>query len=129
MKASRIRSLTSGLLLAIGCAGAFACGVCVEDKMAATYDDAVVQKAAGKKHLVVFCDVTGHASAEQLMAATRGVPGIDPDSVRASAQPAALSFSVDPAKQTPEGAVSLVAQRAGAGAGVELLKTLFPKTR
>ena len=39
-----------------------ACGVCAEDKMAATYDHAVVQRAAAQKRLVVYCDVQGHVA-------------------------------------------------------------------
>ncbi|UXY14976.1 hypothetical protein N8I74_16900 [Chitiniphilus purpureus] len=105
---------------------AMACGVCVEDRMAATYDDAVVRQAASRRHWVVFCEVKGVVSAEQLRAAAQAVPGVDPRSIRTSLQPAALSFSLDPARQTPEGAVDLIATQAGRHVQVELLKTMAP---
>lgn len=108
---------------------AFGCGACIEDKMAATYDDAVVQKAAAKQHLVVFCDVKGPLSADLLVSAVKGVPGVDPTSVRTSTEPAALSFALDPSKVTPEEAVAETSRRVGRGGTVELIKTMSPSPK
>ena len=45
-------AILSALLAAAG--SAYACGVCVEDKMAAAYDHAIVTKALAQKHHVAF---------------------------------------------------------------------------
>jgi hypothetical protein len=87
-----------------------ACGVCVEDKVAATYDHGVVVRAAASGDVMVFCEVTGPLDTPRLKEAVRRVRGVKPQSVRVSAQPAALSFAVDPKLQSPQTAV-LAAQR------------------
>ena len=86
--------------------GAWACGACVEDKIAATYDHAVVQGAATQGRVVVFCELKGPIQASSIRKAAAGVRGLDPGSVRVSANPGALSFVVDPARQSPEAAVA-----------------------
>lgn len=94
---------------------ALACGVCIEDRVAATYDHAVVIKAAADHRVMVFAAVDGHGPATALAAsagrAARQVAGIDRASVRSAAEPAAaVSFALDPRAQTPEGAISAIAQ-------------------
>ncbi|WP_157359996.1 hypothetical protein [Caldimonas brevitalea] len=106
---------------------AFGCGVCVEDKMAATYDHDVVQRAAAQKRLVVFCNVKGVVKPEQMLQAAKSIPGVDADTVRASAQPMALSFALDPGVQTPERAVARVAALLGPTTEVSLIRTLSPR--
>lgn len=108
-------------------AAAVACGVCVEDKMAATYDFTVVQKAAARRHIVVFCDVRGRLSQEALRSAAQKVPGVQSETVRTSAEPLALSFVIDPARQTPEAAVARVAATLGPPVEVELIRTVAPR--
>jgi len=85
--------------------GAWACGACVEDKIAATYDYAVVQRAAAQGRVVVFCELKGPVQVAKLRKATAGVSGVDPASVRISDNPAALSFVLNPARQSPKAAV------------------------
>jgi hypothetical protein len=96
---------------------ALACGVCVEDKVAATYDHAVVQRAAARGQVVVFCEIVGPVDAARIRKAARSVAALDADSVRVSEVPAAISFVVD-AKQSPQAAASAI-QR-GLAKGIEL---------
>ena len=91
-------------------AASLACGACVEDKIAATYDHGVVEQAVANGDVIVFCEITGSLDAQRLMQTTRRVHGIKPKSVRVSAQPPALSFAVDPNVRSPQAAVD-AAQR------------------
>jgi hypothetical protein len=98
------------LLLALA-TGASACGACVEDKVAATYDHAVVQGAAAHGRVVVFCELKGPIQPATIRKAAAGVRGLEPASVRISGNPGALSFVLDPARQTPKAAVAVLQQR------------------
>jgi phage protein D len=94
---------------------AMACGVCIEDRVAATYDYAVVTKAAAERKVMVFAAVDGQGTAKALAAnaqrAAGKVAGVDRASVRSAAEPAAaLSFALDPRAQTPEAALGAIAQ-------------------
>jgi hypothetical protein len=99
------------LIAAAGFAGAgaaAACGVCIEDKIAATYDHAVIQRAIGRHQQVVFVAIEGPVAASVeawLAAAARTVPGVEAGSVRTSASPPAFSFAIDGA-QAPEAALA-----------------------
>ena len=92
------------LLVLAGCllAGpALACGVCVEDKIAAVYDHAAVQKAVAEKRTVVFFAIDGkliqgERSRLAIAAAARAAPGVDPSSVRVSTELASLALAYDP---------------------------------
>jgi len=74
---------------------AMACGACIEDKMAATYDYQVTQQAAARHLAVVYCDVQGQVDAQVLLQAAKQVPGLDASTVRTSREPAAMSFALD----------------------------------
>ena len=78
----------------------------MEDKIAATYDHAVVQGAAAQGRVVVFCELKGPIQASKIRKAAAGVRGLDPASVRISGEPGALSFVLDPARQSPKAAVA-----------------------
>lgn len=107
--------------LAITCASlpiaASACGVCIEDKVAATYDHAVITRAVADRHVVVFAAIEGSADAGSLAAdaqrAARGLRGVDRASVRSAADPVALSFAIDPKLHTPEQAIAAIEKRSG----------------
>ncbi len=88
---------------------ASACGACIEDKMAATYDYDVVQKAHARQHTVVFCDVQDRIAPEKLRQAVASTKGIDSGSIRISSEPAALSFALDTRRQSPAAAVAAIA--------------------
>ena len=96
-------------------AQSLACGVCVEDKVAATYDHAVVMRAGALHHLVVFGEIGGavdiKAVTASIPAATKRVQGIDRGTVRTSASPPAFSFALDPAAQAPDAAVAELQKR------------------
>ena len=73
------------LLLAIAApAAVWACGVCIEDKVAATYDHAVVQRAAATGKAMVYCEIHGSLDTRRWQGAARQVRGLDPASVRVS---------------------------------------------
>jgi hypothetical protein len=109
---------------------AHACGVCIDDKVAAAYDHAVVTGAAGRGHVVVFAEVHGPRAASDRMgaarAAARRVPGIAAESVRTSQELAALSFALDPRVRSPQAALAAVeaAARPPGALRLELLKVL-----
>src|SRR3982750_3586408 len=93
-----MRALITAALLAAMTA-ALACGYCVEDKIAATYDHAVVTQAFARKHSVVFLHVDGAApSRAALERAAYSAPGVDAGSVRVAADLLTVSFAYDPAK-------------------------------
>jgi len=91
---------------------AAACGVCIEDKVAITYDHAVVVRALAERHIIVFIGVDGVGDPATLVKDARRtaerVRGVDRSSVRAAASPAALSFALDPTMQTPKSAVETI---------------------
>jgi hypothetical protein len=86
-----------------------ACGVCNEDKVAATYDHAVVRRATLQGRVVVFCEVRGTFDSRQLKAAASRITGIDAVSLRTSTNPATVSFALDGSARNRTG------DRAGAG--------------
>jgi len=104
---------------------AWACGVCIEDKVAATYDHEVVVRAAASGKVMVFCEVAGPLDAGRLRSAARKVPGVDPASLRTSAQPAAVSFALD-ARQSPQAAVSAMQRGISPDMHVAIVKVIAP---
>lgn len=102
----RFRSNHAALLLALVAPSVWACGVCVEDKVAATYDHAVVQRAAARGQAMVYCAVDGPLDTGRWRDAARRLRGVDPASVRVAAQPAAISFALDVSRQSPQAAAA-----------------------
>lgn len=94
-----------------------ACGACDEDKVAATYDHAIVTRAAAKHQLVVFGAIDGAVDARavgaKIAAAAQHVKGVARGSVHTSVEPAAVSFVLDPRVQTPEAAMAEFERRLG----------------
>ena len=84
-----------------------ACGVCVEDKVAATYDHAVIERAAANRQQVVFVAVDGPVDDGALgrKITKANVKGVIAGTVRVSAAPAAFSFVLD-AREDPARAVA-----------------------
>ena len=91
-----------------------ACGHCIEDKVAATYDFAVLTRAAHDGHVVVFAEVRGPAAGagpalksfiSRTLSATAG---IDAGTVRVSLDPPAASFACDPARHSPSALLAAV---------------------
>jgi hypothetical protein len=120
-----MRRAAIAIVLALQIAPALACGACDEDKIAATYDHAAVQRAKARQRVVDFCDVQGPpldaASVRRVAAATSGV---DAATVRTSAAPATLSFTVDPRKRSPQSAASALQRGAPSGTRIAIVRVL-----
>ena len=92
--------LTTGIaaMAAVVVSGAAcACGVCIEDKVAATYDHAVIHAAIASHRQVIFVALEGRdgpLAGERIVAAARRLPGMQPASVRYAAAPPAFSFAI-----------------------------------
>jgi hypothetical protein len=114
------------LLFALAAPAVWACGVCVEDKVAATYDYAVVQHALARGQVVVYCEMSGRGGDAQLRQAAARVPGLDAASVRISAEPAALSFALDAAKRSPAAAAAAL-QHAVPGVHLHVIRIATAK--
>jgi hypothetical protein len=97
-------------------ANALACGYCLEDKVAAAYDHAVLAKAVSQKHQVAFFHVEGTAPRAALERAVYAA-GADRGSARIAPEQQALSFAFDPAK-TPLAGIQSRIEKAG---GVTLM--------
>jgi hypothetical protein len=108
---------------------ALACGLCDEDKVAAVYDHAVIERAHARRHVVVFAMPFASGISPAALAAVQraaaGAAGVDTATVRISHEPPALSFALDPRVQTPERALAVIARRAAApGVRLSLLKVV-----
>jgi hypothetical protein len=111
------------------CVGtAAACGVCIEDKVAVTYDHAVVTDATARKHVVVFAAVEAKGDAQRaardVKSAALRVRGVDRETVRAAASPAALSFALDPAVAAPEQALISIERASPTPVKLSLLRVV-----
>lgn len=104
-----------------------ACGVCIDDKVAATYDHAVVERALERRQVMVFAEVKGPGEAAARVRAAKAaagrVRGVDASSVRAASEPATISFAFDPRRGDPARAIASM-ERLGAGVRLELLRVL-----
>ena len=120
-----MKALVLPLLLAVAATQAQACGACDEDKIASTYDHATVERAAARKHLVVFCDVQGAAlDAAAMRRVAARTSGVDAASVRTSAQPASLSFALDPRKRSAESAAAALQRAAPRGTRISIVRVV-----
>ena len=93
----------SALLLAV------MCGVCLEDKVAATYDHALVERALAQHRVVVFAEPRASVDQKTLraMAAKAArAPGVDAATVKTSAAPASVSFVLDPKRANARATVA-----------------------
>jgi hypothetical protein len=101
----RAATIAAGLVLALHASLALACGHCVEDKIAAVYDHALVMQALAQKHQVAFFAIDGNfpvaeATKKSIEAIAKSVEGIDKNSVKASVELSALSLAFDPERQS-----------------------------
>jgi hypothetical protein len=107
-----MRFLLIAIVAALGAlspAAGWGCGACIEDKVAATYDQAVIDRAVASHRQVVFVAIEGSVSASkvvaQISAAALKVRGVQPGSLRTSTTPPAFSFVLD-GGHDPRAAVS-----------------------
>jgi len=103
LRAAHIALAVAGLL---AFAPVHACGVCNEDKVAATYDHEVVRRANLLGGVMVFCEVRGALDFRRLKAAASHIGGIDVASLRMSTNPSTVSFALDGRRQSPQTAVN-----------------------
>ena len=86
-----------GLLFAVE---ALACGYCVEDKIAATYDHAVVIRALEHGQHIAFFHVEGPEprppATRRALEGAASMPGVEKASVRISVDMRTLSLAFDP---------------------------------
>ena len=88
-------------LLAMTPVHALACGQCVEDKVAATFDAAVRAHAAHIGHVVVYAEVRGPAAGgpselrDFIAHSVATTSGVDAGTVRVSLEPPAAAFACD----------------------------------
>ena len=128
LAASRAGWIVARVLGAAGAAlapaASHACGVCVEDSVAATYDHQVLTRAKATGNVVMFCKVSGPFDAAQLVKSARRTQGVSAPSVRTSNQPPALSFAFDPARQSPQAAVDAIGRSLPASTRVSLVRVM-----
>ena len=124
----RVLAALAGLLLG---QGAIACGYCIEDKIAAAYDHAVVVSAMDRRHQVAFLSIESApaSSRERAIAgAVESVAGVDRGTVRVSLEGGAVSFAFDPARAPASSIVASVRKKLAAkGARASLLRVLDDK--
>lgn len=103
---------------------AFACGYCVEDKIAACYDHAVIQKARGEGNEVAFFALQGSPlqDAAKLRKQVESERGVVRGSARVSIESGALSFAYDPRRSNAVAIADALEKRTGLSFG--LLKVL-----
>jgi len=80
---------------------AIACGHCIEDKVAAVYDHAVVVKAVHEKHVVAFFGIEGPlvvntASKQDIQKIIGSINGVDPNTSRISLETGSMSLAFNP---------------------------------
>jgi hypothetical protein len=95
---------------------ALACGYCVEDKIAAVYDHALVARAISRQHQVVFFAIEGiippgEDSQRLLQASAQSVAGVERSSVRVSVESASLSAVLDPTRGSVENTERVLNQK------------------
>ena len=112
MSVRRVQALLLGALFSLALVAAVAdvartCGLCVEDKVAATFDAGVLARAARAKHVVVFAELRGPAAgappalADFVSRTLARTPGVDAGTVRVSLEPPAAAFACDPRRHPP----------------------------
>lgn len=120
----------AGVIVAALPLSTLACGYCVEDKIAAAYDHAVVTRALAQKHQIAFFAIEGNVQPDEstrraLEALAGSAHGVDRGSARVSAKSAALSVAFDPGR-VPLGEVERALGRklAAKSLSIQLLRTM-----
>jgi hypothetical protein len=99
---------------------ALSCGFCVEDKVAAVYDHAVVTNAVASGHHVAFLHVDGAPGRKVLEQALARAAAIERGTARVSADLLTVSFAYDP-RRASLGAIHSSLEKRLARHGVSLL--------
>ena len=123
------RASLAGLALAAA-TPVLGCGYCIEDRVAAVYDHAVINAALEQKHQIAFLAIGGRlpASAESrrlLAHALAFAQGIDTHSLRVSVDSAALSIAYNGERVSAGQIVDTINRKLEPrGLSVSLLKVL-----
>ena len=116
-----LRALTV-VAMALWATAAAACGVCIEDRVAAVYDQAVVDRATAQGQHVAFFGVEGDlvppAESRKSLAAALDRAGVRGTS-RVSLESATAAVAFDPRRTSPA-AIASAAGRALAARGLRL---------
>jgi hypothetical protein len=104
--------------LACVAGGAFACGYCIEDRVAAVYDHAIVTRTIARGHEMAFLALEippakAPPDAAAMRKTVEALPGVDRDSVRVDVSQGALSIAFDPRRVAPGKLVSEVERALG----------------
>ena len=96
----KVASLFASLLL-MSTSSAIACGHCIEDKVAAVYDHAIVVKAVQEKHVVAFFGIEGPlvvntASKQDIQKIIGSINGVDLNTARISLEAGSISLTFNP---------------------------------
>jgi len=109
-------------ILFFATANAVACGYCVEDKIAATYDHAVVMTALAQGHHIAYFHVEGAVARGKLQQAAYSA-GADHGSVRVAPDALTLAAAYDPRRVRLAELQSRIEKRA-AGASLMPLRVM-----
>jgi hypothetical protein len=114
MPRDTVSLLAAALTLTLAPTSVWACGVCIEDKVAATYDHAVVKRATANRQQVVFVAIEGPVVANALrnLVLRTKVAGVVPGTLRTSTEPPAFSFVLED-KAEPANAVAAFSKAIG----------------
>ena len=116
--------------LALASAASYACGYCVEDRIASVYDHAMVSQALARQHQVVFFAINGSLAAssgeqQRIARIALTAKGVDPGSARVAIETAVLAVAFD-LRAAPLAAVeaSLQSKLALKGLSVQRLRVI-----
>ena len=96
----KVAYLLASLLL-MNTSSVMACGHCIEDKVAAVYDHAIVAKAVHEKHVVAFFGIEGplvvnSASKQAIQKMLSSINGVDLNTSRISLETGSMSLAFNP---------------------------------
>ena len=123
-KARRFRQGALAALLAAATTLGIACGFCIEDRVAAVYDHAVVKAALAERRHVAFLalegPIAGNEALRRAVVAALESAGAVPGTARVASENAACSAAYDP-KRTSLAALVKRANRPLAAQGLKLV--------
>jgi hypothetical protein len=116
-------------LLASVSIDAFACGVCIDDKIASCYDHALITHERARGNEVAFFAIQGslpqdEATRAMLRRTLESTPGVLRGSARFSVENAALSFAYDPRRGNAVAIAQKVERRLSPGLTLSLLRVI-----
>ena len=117
-------------MLTLFSAASFACGYCVEDRIAAVVDHTLLQRSLASKHPVLFFAWDGpvtrnDASRQKILALVAAISSVDKDSARVSVEPASLALAFDP-QQSNAQAVEAALQKMLGSLKISVIRLQVP---